>query len=85
MEIEYSSHFKRAYQKLDIAIQKKVERKETLFRKDPFSTTLETHKLHGKIKEFYSFSIDSKFRIVFKFITSKKVIFLDVGDHGVYK
>jgi len=85
MEIEYSSHFKRAYQKLNVVIQKKAERKETLFRKDPFSAVLETRKLHGKLKEFYSFSIDNKFRIVFKFITGKKVIFLDVGNHDVYK
>ena len=85
MEIEYSSHFKRAYQKLDIAVQKKAERKEILFQKNPFSTTLETHKLHGKLKGFCSFSVDSKFRIVFKFITGKKVIFLDVGDHDVYR
>ena len=85
MEIEYSSHFKRAYQKLDIAIQKKAKRKVTSFRKDPFGAALETHKLHGKLKEFYSFSIDGKFRVVFKFITGKKVIFLDVGDHDVYR
>ena len=85
MEIEYSSHFKRAYQKLDIAVQKKAERKEALFQKDPFSPVLKTHKLHGKLKEFYSFSVDSKYRIVFKFITGKKVIFLDTGDHDVYR
>ena len=70
---------------MDVAVQKKAERKTILFRKDHFSATLETHKLHGKLKEFYSFSIDSKFRIVFRFITGKKVIFLDVGDHDVYR
>lgn len=86
MEIEYSSHFKRAYLKLDFTIQKKAEEKEALFRKNPFDHGLETHKLHGKLKSFYSFSIDRRNRIVFKFVKDcNKAVFLDVGDYDVYR
>lgn len=85
MEIEYSSNFKKAYRKLSIHIQKKAEQKEILFRHNPFSPQLKTHKLHGRLKEFYSLSVDVKCRIVFKLITAHKAVFLDVGDHGVYK
>ena len=85
MEIEYSSHFKNSYKKLSVDIQKKAEEAELVFCQNPFSPRLKTHKLHGKLKDFYSFSIDYKFRIVFKFIKDHdKVLFLDVGDHEVY-
>lgn len=86
MEIEYSSHFKRAYLKLDIALQRRAEDREALFRKNPFDPRLETHKLLGKLRAFYSFSIDRKNRIVFKFVKSfDGAVFLDIGDHNIYR
>lgn len=84
-EIEYSCHFKRMYQYLDVLIQRKAERREILFRKNPFDPMLKTHKLHGKLKDFYSFSIDKRTRIVFRFVSRAKAVFLDVGGHDVYK
>lgn len=85
MEIEYSLHFKRAYGKLDVEIQEKAEVREMIFRKDPFDPRLKTHKLGGKLKGFHSFSIDQKYRIVFKLVSRQKAVFLDVGDHDVYQ
>lgn len=85
MEIEYTPHFKRAYQKLSFSIQAKAERREKLFRADPFDRRLDTHKLHGTLKEFHSFSIDRSYRIVFRFSARNRVIFLDIGDHDVYQ
>ena len=84
MEIKYSSHFKRAYKKLDSSLQKKAEKSEDLFRKNPFDSRLDTHKLGGKLQNFYSFSIDHKNRIVFAFASPLRVIFLDIGDHSIY-
>ena len=85
MEIEYSSHFERSYRKLAIELQKKAEQKEKIFRIDPFHPRLKTHKLGGKLKDFYSFSVDYTFRIVFRFAGRRKAVFLDVGDHDVYQ
>ena len=84
MEIEYSAHFKDTYQKIGPQIQQKAEKGEVLFRKDPFDPRLKTHKLHGKLKEFYSFSIDRRNRIVFKFVARFRAVFLDIGDHDIY-
>ncbi len=86
MEIEYSAHFRRVYYKLPPAIQRKAERREAIFRSNPFDPRLDTHKLHGKLKNFHSFSIDSKYRIAFYFLKPKsRVVFLDVGDHDIYR
>lgn len=85
MEIEYSSHFKRVYIKLGADIQEKAEDKEKIFSNNPLDPRLKTHRLHGKLKEFFSFSIDYKYRIVFKFLDQNKALFLDIGDHDVYQ
>ena len=82
-EITYTPHFKRAYQNLDISLQKKAEQREILFRKNPFDSLLKTHKLHGRLKDFYSFSIDRKTRIVFRFVGRAKAVFLDIRAYSI--
>ncbi|MDP3771954.1 MAG: type II toxin-antitoxin system mRNA interferase toxin, RelE/StbE family [bacterium] len=84
-EIEYSAHFKRMYGHLGALTQKRAEQREVLFRKDPFDAILKTHKLHGKLKDFYSFSVDRKTRIVFRLVGRAKAVFLDVGSHDIYQ
>lgn len=85
MEIEYSSHFVTVYRKLTLELQKLAEKRELIFRKNHFDPRLKTHKLRGRLKGFYSFSINSKTRIVFKLIDHHKAVFLDIGDHDIYK
>lgn len=85
MEILYSPQFAREYQKLPAKIKEKAESKERIFRKDAFDQRLKTHKLKGKLSDFWAFSIDLRYRIIFKFQKSNKVRFYTVGDHSVYK
>mgnify|MGYP001569574951 CR=1 FL=1 len=84
MKIRFSSRFKRHYKKLPFEVKLKAEQREVMFRADPLSFQLNTHKLHGKLKNQWSFSVDNKCRILFEFDGSD-VIFLDVGDHDLYK
>jgi len=86
MEIIYTSKFKRNYKKLSNQIKKLAEEKEVVFRQDPFDSRLKTHKLNGKFEEFWSFSIDHKFRIVFEISKDNKTFYFHaVGDHDIYK
>ena len=84
MKIYYHPRFTNSYQKFSLSIKNKAETKEHIFRKNPFDQRLKIHKLHGKIKNFWSFSIDAKYRIVFEFDNSD-VIFLDIGNHKIYR
>ena len=85
MDIFYSSKFERKYKKLPTKIKKIAEKKEKIFRKNPFDQRLETHKLKGPLKGLYSFSINNKYRIVFEFIKKKdKAYFHNVGDYSIY-
>jgi len=85
MEVFYSPKFEKSYKKLANKIKKKAEKKEKIFRQNPFDQRLETHKLKGPLKGFYSFSIDDKYRIVFEFTKNKeRAYFHNIGDHEVY-
>lgn len=85
MEIYYTSKFGRKYKKLPSKIKILAEKREELFCKNPFDSQLNTHKLHGSLKEFWSFSIGFKHGIVFEFARENKVYFHSVGDHDIYQ
>ncbi|HUV81223.1 MAG TPA: type II toxin-antitoxin system mRNA interferase toxin, RelE/StbE family [Patescibacteria group bacterium] len=85
MRIYYSSNFATEYKKLPLKIKKIAERKEQIFRKNPFDPRLKTHKLKGNLKGFLSFSINQKYRIIFEVINSDTIWFYSVGDHSIYK
>ena len=70
MKIFYSSKFAREYRKLLLRVKKIAEKKEQIFRKNPFDPRLKTHKLKGSLKGFLSFSINQKYRIIFEFLNS---------------
>ncbi len=84
MKIYYSSKFAREYKKLSLKIKQTAEKKEKIFRKDPFDSRLETHKLKGDLKNFWSFSINNKYRIIFEFIDKEIIWFHSVGDYSIY-
>lgn len=84
MKIFYHPRFRFSYRQLSEIIQRKAERKERIFRMNPFDPRLKTHKLHGVLGRLWSFSIDAKYRILFEF-DNRDVTFLDIGDHDVYR
>lgn len=85
MKIYYGAKFLRAYRKLSPAVREKVKIAEKLFREDPFHPHLKTHKLIGRLKEFWAFSVDHRDRIIFQFYPGDVVWFIDVGDHSIYR
>lgn len=85
MRVEYSPTFLKHAEQLPAKIVKLAERKEQLFRADPFHPSLETHKLHGKDRDLWAFSINRKYRIKFLFLADDRVLFLDVGTHDIYR
>jgi len=85
MEIVYASKFRREYKKLPKKIKDTAEQNENIFRDDPFHKSLNTHKLHGRLKEFWSFSIGYKYRIMFEFADKNIAHFHSVGNHDIYQ
>jgi addiction module RelE/StbE family toxin len=85
LKIRYKARFIRQYKKLPEALQGEVKEKIALFCKDPRNPSLRAHKLSGELKGSSSFSVNYQYRIVYFFESPKKVAFLAVGDHDVYK
>jgi len=85
MKIIYSPQFKREYRQLSSILKKKAEVRERIFRPNPFDRRLKTHKLGGKLADFWAFSIDYRYRIIFEFKDEKTIIFHIVGDHSIYR
>ena len=83
--ILYSSHFRKRFKKLDSSLLEEVSKREVQFRKDSLHPSLGTHKLSGKLKDFWSFSITRKHRILFQFISAHEAYFVDVDDHDMYR
>lgn len=85
MKIIYSSKFAKEYKKLPLKVKIIAEKKEKTFKKDPFDSSLKTHKLTGKLKDYYSFSIDYQYRIIFEIVKKDIIWFHSVGTHAIYK
>ena len=85
MKIYYSSKFKREYKELSEKIKLNAEEKEKVFRNNSLDPRLNTHKLSGRLKEFWGFSINYRYRIIFEFVKKDEVWFHSVGDHSIYE
>ncbi len=79
-----SSSFKRAYRRmikgkpdLEAAFRERV----TLFANDPYHPSLQTHKLSGRMRHQWAFSLTFKLRIVFTFTRPDFAMLEDIGTH----
>lgn len=60
----------------------KYEKTLTLVSANPHHPSLRLHKLQGRLKAFYSISLDLQYRIILDFvIVENEIILLDIGAH----
>jgi plasmid maintenance system killer protein len=83
--VKITPEFLRIYNKLEISLQEEIREKIDFFKVRSNHKTLKVHKLHGRLNDRYSFSVNYKFRIIFKYLDKKIVALLSVGDHEIYK
>lgn len=76
LKILYDRRFIKEFKSCPKEIQKKLVYLESIFKKDPFHTNLNTKKLQGKLKHLYSFRITREYRVIFEFTTDQEVVFL---------
>lgn len=80
-----SKRFVKNWSKLNSQIKTKTVKKIDIFLENPYLPALKTHKLTGKLKNYWSFSVSYHLRIMFKFSKNKVVEFIDIGSHEIYK
>lgn len=84
-KVYYTPTFRKNWQKIPKSVKKKAQKKEKIFRQSAFQPALLTHKLSGKLKNYWSFSVDYHWRIVFRFLKKDEVLFVDVDTHEIYR
>lgn len=85
MDIRFKPSFIRQFNRLETALQDEVVEKIELFKNTKNNKQLKVHKLKGRLKGRYSFSVNYQTRIVFVYKSKQEVVLLAVGDHDVYK
>ena len=86
MEVSFSNSFKKVLKKRieGTASEDIFWEKFEVFISHPFDPKLKTHKLSGRLKGSWSFSIEYDMRVVFYFTKDKpqKAVFVDIGNHN---
>ena len=81
--IRVTSHFTRQYKRLPPEVKEIAEARERIFRADAIDPRLRTHKLSGRLKDLWAFSVTYDLRIVFEFLGADEVLFHSIGSHQV--
>jgi len=84
IQVNFDESFKRAYKKRikgNQLLENKFKNKLEIFVNNPFDSRLKTHKLSGKLKDLWSFSIEYDQRVIFYFVDENKAVFIDIGSH----
>jgi len=85
ISIAFSSSFKKVFCKSiknNPSLEELFWSKLTIFLKNPFDKRLRTHKLSGKLKDLWGFSVRYDIRVVFYFEDRNKCVFVDIGTHN---
>ena len=84
MNVAYTSVFVRQLKSLDSDLQSEALEQIELFKNQKNHKRLRVHKLHGSLKDRWSFSVNYRVRIVFRYHTKNEAILLAIGTHEVY-
>jgi len=85
IRIGYTTNFIKAFKKLETDLKNEALEKIDLFKYRENHKQIKAHKLKGRLKGRYSFSVNYKFRIVFYYKSPNNAILLSIGDHNIYK
>jgi mRNA-degrading endonuclease YafQ of YafQ-DinJ toxin-antitoxin module len=85
IEIAYAPSFIRQWKLLPEALQDEALEKIELFKNRENHKVLKVHKLNGRLQEFYGFSVNYKFRIMFEYGEENTAFLLKIGSHDIYQ
>ena len=85
MIITYAPKFLRQFKKLELGLKTTAKEKIAVFKENQNISILHTHKLHGDLVNRWAFSINYRYRIVFKYLPTGEINFLAIDDHDIYK
>ncbi len=85
IEVHFTPHFVRSVKKMPDNLLEDIFDKVELLKNRENHIMLKVHKLNGSMKDLFSFSVNFKIRIIFKYVSKNEVVCMFAGDHdGVY-
>ncbi len=78
---QYTKVEKKFFKKHNDLLQKYATTLKKL-QKDPFESSLKTHKLKGKLSDFYACSLTYEYRIILLIkIVDEELVLINIGTH----
>lgn len=84
VRIAQANKFRKQWNDLPNDVKHRAQRCIERFRDNPFHPSLRLHQLSGRLKGFWSISIDLKHRIIFEMV-SDTALFQSIGTHSLYE
>ena len=84
IQVSFKPSFVRQINKLEKNLIDEIFYKIDILKNSNDLTLLKIHKLHGRLKDKWSLSVNYKIRIVFEYESKKEIVLLAIGDHDVY-
>ena len=86
MKIVFHKNFEKKYVKLSSKYKIKVKERNSLFTNNPYDPVLNNHALQGTYVGYRSINVTGDLRIIYKYIDTKNVMFVDIDNHSnLYK
>lgn len=85
LAIHVSSRFERSFKRMPSHICEDFKKQISIFQEHPFHPSLHTHKLGGKLREYYAFYLRDGYRVLFDFMAPDVVLLVNVGSHDDYQ
>jgi len=85
VSLYYTTKFKKKLKDFPTKERANFLKKFKTFLDDPFEPSLKTHKLAGKLDNYWSFSLNYNLRVLFRFVNDTAVELIDMGGHDIYK
>lgn len=85
ISVSYTPSFVRQAKALDSRVFNEAVVKIESFKDRGNHEPLKVHKLHGRLRDLYSFSVNHDVRIIFEYVDKNNVIFHDIGRHTIYE
>ena len=82
--IIFAPKFDKRWSSITHEMKIKARKALALFEQNPFHPSLRLHDLSGRLKNFWSISIDRKNRIIFE-VRKDTAILHSIGSHAIYE
>lgn len=81
LQLFATEKYKKLYCNLSTEIKRKLCKQEKIFIQNPRHPSLNTEKITPKQKEIWTYRVDKRYRVAFRFENNDTVVLLVVGNH----